>query len=59
MKVNKKVVESIRTEYVAFDGEVFYTEKECLEYETEQKFNLNKAKLPIEDIFSHLIIGIV
>ena len=51
MKVNKKVVECIRTEYVAFDGEVFYTEKECLEYETEQKFNLNKAKLPIEDIF--------
>ena len=51
MKVNKKVVESIRTEYVAFDGEVFYNETECLKYEAEQKFNLNKVSLPIEDIF--------
>ena len=51
MKVNKKVVECIRTEYVAFDGEVFYSETECLKYETEQRFNLNKVKLPIEDIF--------
>ena len=51
MKINNRVIECIRKEYVAFDGEVFYTEKECLEYETEQKFNLNKAKLPIEDIF--------
>ena len=51
MKVNKKVVESIRTEYVAFDGEVFYNETECLKYEAEQRFNLNKVKLPIEDIF--------
>ena len=51
MKVNKKVVESIRTEYVAFDGEVFYNETECLKYEAEQRFNLNKVELPIEDIF--------
>ena len=51
MKINNKIVECIRKEYVTFDGEVFYTEKECLEYETEQKFNLNKAKLPIEDVF--------
>ena len=51
MKVNKRVVESIRTEYVAFDGEVFYNETECLKYEAEQKFNLNKVSLPIEDIF--------
>ena len=51
MKVNKKVVESIRTEYVAFDGEVFYNETECLKYEVEQRFNLNKVELPIEDIF--------
>ena len=51
MKVNKKVVESIRTEYVAFDGEVFYNETECLKYEASQKFNLNEVKLPIEDIF--------
>ena len=51
MKVNKKVVESIRTEYVAFDGEVFYNETECLKYETAQKFNLNEVELPIEDIF--------
>ena len=51
MKINNRVIECIRKEYVAFDGEVFYTEKECLEYETEQKFNLNKAKLPIEDVF--------
>ena len=51
MKVNKRVVESIRTEYVAFDGEVFYNETECLKYEAEQRFNLNKVSLPIEDIF--------
>ena len=51
MKVNKKVVESIRTEYVAFDGEVFYNETECLKYEAAQKFNLNEVELPIEDIF--------
>ena len=51
MKVNKKVVESIRTEYVAFDGEVFYNETECLKYEAAQKFNLNEVNLPIEDIF--------
>ena len=51
MKVNKRVVESIRTEYVAFDGEVFYNETECLKYETEQMFNLNKVELPVEDIF--------
>lgn len=51
MKVNKRVVESIRTEYVAFDGEVFYNERECLKYEVEQRFNLNKVELPVEDIF--------
>lgn len=51
MKVNSRIIESIRKEYVAFDGEVFYTEKECLKYEAEQKFNLNKVILPIEDIF--------
>lgn len=51
MKVNKRVVESIRTEYVAFDGEVFYNETECLKYEAEQRFNLNKVELPVEDIF--------
>lgn len=51
MKVNNRIIESIRKEYVAFDGEVFCSEKECLKYEAEQKFNLNKVKLPIEDIF--------
>lgn len=51
MKVNNRIIESIRREYVAFDGEVFFSEKECLKYEAEQKFNLNKVKLPIEDIF--------
>ena len=51
MKVNNKIVESIRKEYVAFDGEVFYSETECLKYEAAQKFNLNKVILPVEDIF--------